>query len=210
MSDTRDRLAAAARRLHELDLAIAASGNLSLRDGDTVLITPSGARCATVLAGDMVRLGLDGSVLAGGTPSSEAPFHLRIYQELGAGAVVHTHAHHGIVLSTLLDELPIVHYAMADFGGPVRVAPYATFGTEELAGHVIDALQDRSAALLANHGAVVTGPTIEAAIDHAELLEWSCALVRDALALGTPRALDADQVADYHRQKTTLRYAAAD
>lgn len=206
MDARREELLAAARRLHDQRLAIGTSANISSCDGDTVLITPSGSRMATVTADQLVTLSKKGEPLDGGRPSSETPFHLRIYEELGAGAVVHTHGHDAIVVSTLVDELPVVHYAMADLGFPLRVAPYATFGTDALAAHVLTALGDNVAALMANHGAVTIGATVAEAVERAELLEWSCALVRDALAAGRPRTLDAGDVAAYRRQKADLAY----
>jgi L-fuculose-phosphate aldolase len=96
-------------------------------------------------------------------------------------------------LSCVLDgELPCVHYEMLALGGTVRVAPYATFGTPELAASVVDALEGRTAALLANHGTVAHGADMEAALRATELLEWAATVYWRAAAIGTPRVLDED------------------
>jgi L-fuculose-phosphate aldolase len=96
-------------------------------------------------------------------------------------------------LSCVLDELPCVHYEMLLLGGAVRVAPYTTFGTPELASAVADALEGKTAALMANHGAVTHGPDLAAAVRATELLEWAATVYWRASALGEPRALDAAQ-----------------
>jgi L-fuculose-phosphate aldolase len=92
-------------------------------------------------------------------------------------------------LSCVLDELPVVHYQMMLLGGPVRVAPYRTFGSTELAAVTLDALEGRTAALMANHGAIVYADDLEAAVERALLLEWASTIYWRAAAIGTPRAL---------------------
>jgi L-fuculose-phosphate aldolase len=119
-----------------------------------------------------------------------------VYAASGAAAVVHTHAAYSTAAACVLDELPVLHYQQLLLGGPVRVAPYATFGTPELAAGVLAALEGRQAALLANHGSVAVGGSLGQALDHALLLEWLAALHHRATALGAPRFLtDAQQVA---------------
>jgi len=137
---------------------------------------------------------LDGN-LAGGTlePTSELDLHLGIYQRYDAGAVVHTHAPMATALSCVLDELPCVHYQMLLLGGAVPVAPYATFGTPELASSVLDALDGRSAALMANHGAITHGPDASTAVELSLLLEWACTVYWRAAAIGSPRVLSSEQ-----------------
>jgi L-fuculose-phosphate aldolase len=93
-------------------------------------------------------------------------------------------------LSTVLDELPCVHYEMLLLGGTVRVAPYRTFGTPELAEAVLDALDGRTAAMLANHGTVTFGADMAGALRATELLEWACTVYWRAAQVGTPRVLD--------------------
>jgi L-fuculose-phosphate aldolase len=96
-------------------------------------------------------------------------------------------------LSCVVDELPCVHYQMLLLGGPVRVAPYATFGTPELAESVANALDGRTAALMANHGAIAYAADADQAVELSLLLEWACAVYWHAAAIGTPRTLDEGQ-----------------
>jgi L-fuculose-phosphate aldolase len=136
-------------------------------------------------------VGLDGTVVAGElAPTSELELHLGIYRRYDAGAVVHTHSPQATAVSLVLDELPCVHYQQLALGGSVRVAPFAVFGSAELAAGTLAALDGKAAALLANHGAIAHGPTLDAAMDNALLLEWACGLYVRAAALGAPRALD--------------------
>jgi L-fuculose-phosphate aldolase len=156
----RERVAAAARRLAEEGLVLGTAGNISQRAGDRIAVTPSGAALANLDPGDMVIVDLDGNRLEGhGAPTSELDLHLGVYRRYGAGAVVHMHAPFATALACVIDELPAVHYQLLALGGPIRVAPYATFGSPELAQLTLDALQGRSAALMANHGAIVHGQT---------------------------------------------------
>jgi len=126
-------------------------------------------------------------------PTSELGLHLGIYERYEAGAVVHTHAPMGTALSCVLDELPCVHYGMLLLGGTVPVAPYETFGTPELAAVVLDALEGKTAALMANHGAIAHAPDMAAAVDRALLLEWACTVYWRAAAIGEPSTLDETQ-----------------
>jgi L-fuculose-phosphate aldolase len=112
-----------------------------------------------------------------------------VYRRFGAGAVVHTHAPMATALSCVLDELPCVHYQMLLLGGAVPVAPYATFGTPELAEGVLAALEGRSAALMANHGAITQAPDLDQAVERSLLLEWACTVYWRARTLGEPRVL---------------------
>src|SRR4029078_7561824 len=97
-------------------------------------------------------------------PTSEVELHLGIYRRYDAGAVVHTHSPMATTLSCVLDEVPCVHYGMLQLGVTVPVAPYETFGTPELASAVLDALEGRRAALMANHGAIVHAGDVDEAL----------------------------------------------
>jgi L-fuculose-phosphate aldolase len=159
-----------------------------------VAISPTGAVLAELQAADVTVVDLAGQTVAGPfAPSSELGLHLGVYDRYGAGAVVHTHAPMATALSCVLDELPCVHYEMLLLGGTVRVAPYRTFGTPELAAAVLDALEGRTAALMANHGTLSYGADVEAAHRAATLLEWAATVYWRARAIGTPRVLDAEQ-----------------
>ena len=134
--------------------------------------------------------------------------HLGIHAERGDGAVVHAHPRFATTLSCVLDELPVVHYEMLRFGGAVRVAPYATFGTEELAAAVHAALEERTAALMANHGIVAVGDSMDTAVELALLLEWSCEVYWRAAQVGEPRTLGDDELRAVVEQVVALNYGS--
>jgi L-fuculose-phosphate aldolase len=185
----------AGRALASAGLVIGTSGNLSVRAGDRVVLTPRGAALGELTAGaDVAAADLSGTVLAG-APTSELELHLAIYRRYDAGAVVHTHGPRATALACVLDELPVVHYQLLALGGAIRVAPFAAFGTAELATTVADALDGRRAALMANHGAVTYGTTLAEAVERALVLEWACGVYLDAARLGPPRILDEQQLA---------------
>jgi len=193
----REQVAAAARRLAAGGLVLGTAGNVSARVAEHVVMTPTGAELASLEGPQVCVVDLDGHHVDGElAPTSEIDLHLGVYRRYDAGAVVHTHAPMATALSCVLDELPCVHYQMLLLGGTVRVAPYATFGTPELAESVLGALEGRSAALMANHGAVTHGPTVDAALEAALLLEWACAVYWRAAQLGEPRTLGEQQRAD--------------
>src|SRR4051795_12959290 len=186
----REQVAAAARKLAADGLVLGTAGNVSARRDEKVAITPTGARLAELESADVCVIDAGGAQLAGSlAPTSEIDLHLGVYGRYEAGAVVHTHAPMASALSCVIDELPCVHYQMLLLGGTVRVAPYETFGTPELAAGVLDALEGRTAALMANHGVLTHGADLDAAVAAAELLEWGCTLYWHAAQLGTPRAL---------------------
>jgi L-fuculose-phosphate aldolase len=193
----REQVAAAARRLADHGLLVGTAGNVSARDGDRIAVTGTGVVLGACTADDVTVVSADGGVVEGAlVPTSELELHLGIYADTGAAAVVHTHAPCSTAVACVLDELPVIHYQQLLLGGAVRVAPYATFGTPELAAGVRSALEGRQAALMANHGSVAIGADLAQAVEHALLLEWLAALHHRASALGTPRTLtDAQQTA---------------
>ncbi|MDT0344855.1 class II aldolase/adducin family protein [Streptomyces litchfieldiae] len=172
-----------ARRTVADGLVVGTSGNLSVRLGDTVLVTPSGVPYDLLRPRDLLAVDLAGRPRAGTLPpTSELPMHLAVYRTTDATAVVHTHAVHATAVSTLVDELPPIHYMTAALGGPVRVAPYAIYGSDELAAHMLTALRDRTGCLLRNHGTVVHGHSLRQAYDNTAQLEWMCRLWLTATA----------------------------
>ncbi len=194
LGQQRAAVAEACRRLGAEGLLIGTSGNVSVRVEDRVAVTATGAVLAELTADQVTVVDLDGRVVSGTLrPTSELDLHLGVYRRYGTAAVVHTHAPMATALSCVLDELPCIHYQLLALGGAVRVAPYATFGTPALAESVLDALEGRSAALMASHGALTHAPTLDKAVEHALLLEWACGVHQRAAALGTPRVLDEDQ-----------------
>jgi L-fuculose-phosphate aldolase len=205
----RERVAAAARRLAEEGLVTGTAGNVSTRAGDLVAVTPTGAVLEHLTAPDVAVVDLDANHLEGDlAATSELGLHLGAYRRFGPGAVVHTHAPMGTALSCVLDEVPVVHYLMLGLGGSVRVAPYATFGTPELAELTLDALEDRSAALMSNHGTIALGADPDGATEMTLLLEWACTIFWRAAAVGTPRVLDADQQREFIETVTTRGYGS--
>ena len=207
IESARAAVASAARRLAGERLVVGTSGNVSLRAGDAVAVSPTGAKLAELEAGQVAVVDLDGGRLDGPlAPTSELGLHLGVHAARGDGAVVHTHAPFATAVSCVVDELPAVHYEMLRFGGAVRVAPYATFGSKELAANVHAALEGRTAALMANHGSVVAGADMETAIGLALLLEWACEVYWRAAAIGTPRTLTDDDLRAVVEQVATLGY----
>jgi L-fuculose-phosphate aldolase len=189
----REAIAAVSRSLAADGLVAGTSGNVSARSGDHVAITPTGAVLADLEPEQVTVVDLAGDVVDGSlAPTSELDLHLGVYERYGAGSVVHTHAPVATALSCVLDEVPCVHYEMLRLGGPVPVARYETFGTPELAATVLDALEGKSAVLMANHGALTIGPDPKAAADLTRLLEWACSVYWHAAAIGEPRSLDED------------------
>jgi L-fuculose-phosphate aldolase len=196
LRDAREAIVTTCRELARAGLVVGTAGNVSVRDGDLVAISPSGVRYAE-LTPELVGVhGLDGAAVeAPLAPTSELPLHLAIYAARPeAGAVVHTHPPAATALSALVEEVPAVHYYVAMFGGPVRVARYATYGTQELAENTVAALRDRTGCLMGNHGAVTVGPDLATAQDKSAYLEWLCDVFLRASSAGTPRLLSPGQL----------------
>jgi L-fuculose-phosphate aldolase len=205
----REELVVTSRRMHATGLVTGTSGNLSVRLGNRVLVTPSSVAYDSLEADGLAVVDIDGTVLEAGdsAPSSETPLHLGIYRSHeDAGAVVHTHAPYATAVGLVREELPSVHYAIRWLGGPVRVAEYATFGSQELADNVDRAMRDRRGALMRNHGAVTCGGTLAEAARNAESLEWLCSLYLMALPHGTPATLTADQLEDVRLRADATGY----
>ncbi|MEU5102728.1 class II aldolase/adducin family protein [Streptomyces sp. NPDC021354] len=197
MAEAWERVVETARRTVADGLVVGTSGNVSARVGDTVLVTPSGVPYDRLGPGDAVGVDLEGrQVLGELAPTSELPMHLAVYRHTDAAAVVHTHAVHATAVSTLVDEVPAIHYMIGALGGPVRVAGYALYGTDELARKMLDALRDRSGCLLRNHGTVVYGATLDQAYDRTAQLEWMCRVWLTAAAVPgrTPTLLPPDEL----------------
>lgn len=191
-------LVATARRTNAEGLVVGTSGNVSVRVDDAVLVTPTGVPYGRLGDDDLCAVDLAGRRVAGHlTPTSELPMHLAVYRHTAARAVVHTHAVHATAVSTLVRELPAVHYMTAALGGPVRVAPYATYGSAELADSMLTALEGRSACLLQNHGTVAHGGDLGQAYERTEQLEWMCRVWLAASSVPglTPSLLPDDELA---------------
>jgi len=201
MSEARLRadIVRVAQAMDRAGFAPTKSGNVSARSGDGLLITPSGLPYAAMTPDDLVALDRDGGVRAGGrAPSSEWRLHVSIYRARpDARAIVHTHSPQATALACARRSIPAFHYMIAFCGGPdVRCAAYATFGTQALADNAVAALDGRKAALLANHGVVALGATLDGAYAIAGEVENLAGQYLDILAAGLePVILDAAEVA---------------
>ena len=203
----REQVAAACARLADEGLVVGTSGNVSMRVDDHVVVTPTGGVFGQMRGEDMAVVDRSGVLVEGPlAPTSELGLHLLLYERKDAGAVVHTHAPYATALSCVVDEVPAVHYSMLMFGGSLKVAPYATFGTEELAANVEWALDGRTACLMQNHGHVGFGHDLDYAVEASLMVEWACTVYWRARALGEPVALSDEQLQDVATQVMKLGY----
>lgn len=190
----------AAREMSALGLSRGTSGNVSARvGGDAMLVTPSALPYEAMGAGDLVLADLEGRVVEGSrVPTSEWRLHAAIYRARPeVGSVVHAHATYCTTLSALRRDIPAFHYMIALAGGDsIRCAPYAGFGTSELAARAVAALEGRDACLLANHGMVALGADPGAALALAREVETLAELYWRVLAAGEPTLLTSAEVAE--------------
>ena len=204
LEQQRREIAKTALALSRTGLVVNTSGNVSIRVDNHAVITPSGYSYENLAAEDILVLDMDGNPVDGDLlPSSETPLHLSVYDsDAGINAIVHTHSVYATAVSTLVTELPAIHYQIADLGGPVPVAPYQTFGTLELARSVTNAIKGRSAALMQNHGAVTVADTVEQALARSVTLEWLARVYLIAIQSGSPSFIDGDELARVVQQQT--------
>jgi L-fuculose-phosphate aldolase len=199
MTALRAALIAAARSMAPLGINQGTAGNISARDGDAMLITPSAIPYDDMTPEMIARMPLAGPYGAWDgpkRPSSEWRFHLDIMlARPEIGAIVHTHAPHATALAIARRDIPPCHYMITRFGGgTIRCAPYALFGTAELSALALAALEGRTACLLANHGFIATGPTLAAAMAAAVELETLARQYILSLAAGGPVLLTDDEI----------------
>lgn len=199
--ETRREVAETCRRLARLGLVSGSAGNVSVRQGDGMLITPTGGAFEEMTPEALVPTGLDGAA-ASGIPSSEWEMHAEIYRaHPDCGAVVHAHPDHCVALSCLRRPIPPFHYMIAAFGGnDVPCTPYLPFGSPELAAATAEALRDRSACLLGSHGMTSRGADLSAAAKLAVELETLARHYLLALQAGSPELLTAEEMAEAHRR----------
>lgn len=207
--EARTRLVECGRELLKRGLLSQTSGNLSIRLEDTIYITPSSMEYDRIEPSDIVVLERDGSVRRGTrAPSSETPLHCLVYQTRpDINAIVHTHSPHATTLAVLGLPIPAVHYMIAVAGTPqISVAKYATYGTRELSHNVRSAFAaPAKAALMANHGLVAGGVSLNEAATVAESVETLAGLYYRALAVGQPVVLSDEQMSD-----VLIKYRAKD
>lgn len=175
------------------------SGNVSARLGEGMLVTPSGVPPERLTPESMVFIDSDDTVPPGQMkPSSEWRMHVGILRRRSdVGGVVHCHSRHATILACAGRPIPAVHYMVGVSGGTsVPVAPYAAFGSEELAEAVVTALEGRYATLMANHGQIVAAPSLGMALSIAEEIEEQAAVYYGCLAIGGPNLLSDDQMAE--------------
>ena len=195
LGNERDQIVQACRTLQRKGLVVGTAGNVSVRVGEQVAISPSGVPYEEMTPADVVVVDLAGETVEGDlAPSSELPLHLAVYAATDAGAITHNHAPASTALGLVVDEIPASHYYSAMFGGVVRVAPYANFGTDQLAANVAAALEQRTGALMANHGAITIGPTLDKALSLLPYLEYICEIQLRAMATCAPVKVLAPEV----------------
>jgi L-fuculose-phosphate aldolase len=194
----REAVAVGGRRLATARLVESTSGNLSVRQGPggPVAISPSALAYERVTPADVVVVALDGRVVDGHrAPSSELGMHLAVYRRRAdVGAVVHTHSPWATTWAVLGREIPAVHYVIASIGHRVRVVPYATFGSGDLAGTAAAILGDDNAVLLGNHGVLAVGADLEAAFENAVRVEFLAEVYWKACQVGEPRILPDEEI----------------
>lgn len=194
----RRQLLQTARRLHEIGLSAAATGNVSVRCGEGLLITPSGVDYDEMRPEDAVLLDSQGKVLGGsGRPSSEWRIHCDLYRARPEfEAVVHSHSAYATAIACQRQPIPPFHYMVTRAGGnDIRCAEYATFGTQALSDNVLVALEERRACLLANHGQIAAGANLAAALRLAWEVEELARQYCHTLQMGEPVLLDAEELA---------------
>lgn len=199
LHEERTAIVAACRELVAAGQVRGTSGNVSVRDPDSGLIalTPSGVPYHSMTAEEVALTDLDGVVVEGPLrPTTEAALHVAIYQARpDVHAVVHTHSPFATTFAVLGEPVPAVHYLLARAGPEVRVAPYARYGTAELAAACVAALGTAGGVLLAHHGVVAVGADLTAAMAVAEAIETTAELAWRARAIGAPRILPPEEMA---------------
>ena len=187
-------------KLNTTNLSPLRSGNISARSDENgiqgFLITPSGKKYDTLKEDDIVFVSNDGNHDTNLKPSSEWRFHKDIYlKKPDAKAIVHAHSPHATAVSAHGKDIPAFHYMIALAGGDsIKCAKYATFGTQELSNNIIDALENRKACLMSNHGQVAFGENLEGAFVLAEELENICHQYINTIKLGDPKILSSSEM----------------
>jgi len=204
----REELVKQYRYVESIGLNELASGNLSCRFGDGMLISPSGATAENIAVDNIVFVGLDGEWQGERKPSSEWRMHTAIYsQHEKAQAVVHTHSDHCVALACQHRALPGFHYLVGTFGGnDVPCVAYSTFGTERLGNDAAAALKTRSACLLGSHGMICRGASLPAAVTLAHRLEIMCRQYLLACQLGEPRLLTQEEWDEFFDRSRKIAY----
>jgi L-fuculose-phosphate aldolase len=196
MKELRQHLLDVSRQMVELGLNRGTSGNASVRDGDLIFITPSALPVCAMTPDSMACMDLSGNVLQGGKPSTEWRIHRDVYTaRLEIGAVLHMHSTFATTCACLRRDVPAVHYTIAMAGGDsIRCAPYSVFGEQTLSDDALEALRDRKACLLSNHGMIALGHDLDDALAVAIEVESICEIYWRVLQVGEPHVLTAQQM----------------
>lgn len=200
LQNEREQLVTYGKRLITSHLTTGSGGNLSIlnREEGLVAITPSGMDYFTTQPEDIVILDLDGNIVEGKRkPSSEWRFHLDLLKHRdNISAVVHTHQVYATTFACLNWEIPAVHYLVGFSGDKVPVAPYATYGTQELSDNILKTIGDYNVVLLANHGLIAVGHNMERAFAAAEEIELVAQLYYQTKCIGQPVILNNEQMGE--------------
>ena len=197
------------QKVDALGLNEMSSGNLSVRFGDKMLISPNGATGDSITVDNVIACSLNGDYEGDRLPSSEWRMHAAIYQEYeDAGAVVHTHSDYCVAVASHVKTLPGFHYLIGVFGGgDVPCVPYSPFGREQLAKAASEALADRTACLLGNHGMIARAPNLKRAVNQAQRLEIMCRQYVLSRQLGEPNRLTDADWEDFFKKAEEMAYA---
>jgi L-fuculose-phosphate aldolase len=201
-SEKRRAIIDACRRMNALGINQGTSGNISVRHGDGLLITPTSTPYETMTSDQIVFMKMDGSHAPAQRPSSEWRFHLDILcARKDAEAVVHAHPIYCTILAIMGREIPPIHYMIAAAGGDsIRCAPYATYGTPELSQHAVKALEGRFACLLDHHGMIAIGSSLGKALWLAVEVETLARQYHGCLQIGEPPLLSKDEIERVRRK----------
>ena len=199
LQDLREEIIVYGKKLVEAKLTTGTGGNLSICDRKSNLmgITPSGIDYFKITPEQIVLIDVEtGEIVDGNSvPSSECDMHRILYKyRTDVNAVIHTHANFATTISCLNQPLPAVHYLVAFAGPDVRCAPYASYGTVDLAKNAFEAMKDRKACLLANHGLLAAGVNLAEAFAITETIEFCCELYYRAKSIGEPVILPEEEM----------------
>ncbi|RDL42854.1 class II aldolase [Marinomonas piezotolerans] len=194
--DIRQSIIDACISMNALHINQGTSGNISVRHGEGILITPTSMPYKTMTPEDIVWMGFDGQIVGNRAPSSEWNFHMEIMRRKPeVNAVVHAHPTACTTLSIMEKEIPPIHYMVAVCGGHnIRCAPYATFGVGQLSENALQALEGRSACLLAHHGMIATAASLDKALWLAVEVETLAKQYLGCLPMGEPPLLSEEEI----------------
>ncbi len=188
-----------AQRMEKTGLVVGTAGNVSAKVGNIMYITPSALPYSEMTEADILEVDLTTNAVVAGKrkPSSETPMHSNIYKHNASiKAIVHTHSTYATMFACAHMPIPFVHYAAADIGTEIAVAPYARYGSEQLAINAVNTLGDNNGVLLANHGVIAVGETLKDAFRRAETIEEVARLAYGSYLLNSVKPLSEKDLAD--------------